>query len=411
MDMNRWLYRAAGTVGIAGGFLLLGAGSAQADEAETTEALLGDVFSPTSGLPPLDLPVGATAGTPDASALTLDPDDGRLGQPELLPGLPALPTGGLDSLLGGLPLGGLPLDAVGAPGGVIGGAGPLGDAGALGKDLVRLDGDPIGLPTRLQDTDFRTLPAPAPIPPASDAEPSVMSEAAAAGEPEIVGAMPFLTEPIKDTLLPGDPLSRLSMIGALVGQVPAAGPIVNQNLSSLPLVHEIVPTTQSQHTSPASDPLTGPITGVPLQPVIAQELAAEHGQPELLGGGGLPLIGNGLNPLGQMFGVGNLPAQLPLVGPLAGPLFGNLPVVGDADPAKAPGPAVSGQPALPNPLQNPDAVDGERPIAGEDPEYAESSYPTASPEQLPGLGGLPLDPLSVLQSLPLVGPLTGSLPL
>ena len=394
--MNRWLYRAAGTVGIAGGFLLLGAGSAQADDPEGTEALLGDVFSPTSGLPPLDLAVDGTAA-PDAGELTLDPQDGRLGEPELLGSLPALPVGGLDSLLNQLPLGGVPLDAVGVPGGMIGTGGPLAtDDGQLRPDLVSVDGDLVGLPTRLADQGFRTLPAPAPLSPET-AGPAAAADPAA-GDPEIVGPMPFLTDPIKDSLLPGTSFRQLSMVGGLVGQVPVAGPIVNQNLRSLPLVHEIVPT---QEDAAAGDPLTGPVADDQVAPVIGQQLAAEYGyDPELLGNG-LPLIGDSLAPVGQMVGVGNLPSQLPLVGPLAGPLLGSLPVVGDADPA-----AVTPAVPLPNPLPDPSA---ERPIAGEDPEYAESGYPN-SPEILPGLPGLP-DPFAVLHSLPLVGPLAGSLPL
>ncbi|WP_173078185.1 hypothetical protein [Phytohabitans rumicis] len=55
--MNKWFYRAVGTVGIAGGFLLLGGGAAQADDVDATpvtdpqqlRGLLDDFFSPTGG--------------------------------------------------------------------------------------------------------------------------------------------------------------------------------------------------------------------------------------------------------------------------------------------------------------------------------------------------------------------------
>lgn len=101
--MNRWLYRAAGTVGIAGGFLALGAGSAQADQTEDPGAALADVFTPASGLVPVDL-AGADRVVRDTSGLQLDPADGRTapatGAPEQLSGLPA---GVLDALMVRLP--------------------------------------------------------------------------------------------------------------------------------------------------------------------------------------------------------------------------------------------------------------------------------------------------------------------
>jgi hypothetical protein len=57
MDMNKWFYRAVGTVGVAGGFLLLGGGAAQAEDVDATPAtdplelqgLLDDFFTPTGG--------------------------------------------------------------------------------------------------------------------------------------------------------------------------------------------------------------------------------------------------------------------------------------------------------------------------------------------------------------------------
>lgn len=55
--MNKWFYRAVGTVGIAGGFLLLGGGAAQAEDVDATPAtdplqlrgLLDEFFTPTGG--------------------------------------------------------------------------------------------------------------------------------------------------------------------------------------------------------------------------------------------------------------------------------------------------------------------------------------------------------------------------
>jgi len=169
--MNKWFRRAVGTVGIAGGALLIGSGTAQADDSVTAlqdpQALPGLAeLAPDGDLLPSDnagvsvhTPGGrTTAGTmpdgvltsggnagetglvlhaPDANGKTRDvyatgkapsvlnslplnsvvPADG-LGLPresartELLP---ALPLGGLP--LGGLPLGGLPLGGLPLPGG------------------------------------------------------------------------------------------------------------------------------------------------------------------------------------------------------------------------------------------------------------------------------------------------------
>jgi hypothetical protein len=454
MNMNRWLYRAAGTVGIAGGFLLLGAGSAHADQAsdtdpESMEALLGDVFSPTSGLPPLDLTGGDQAtGSLASSALTLDPADGRhgtadrpaAGEPELLPGLPGLsglPTGGLDSLLGGLPLGSVPMDSLGLPGGAVGAGGPLvsGD-----DDLLSVDGDAVGLPTRLTDPGARTLPAPAEAAPATDPA------------PEIVGSMPFLTQPLTNAVLGGGSLGDLVTLGDLAGQVPVAGPMVSQTVGGAPLVSDVVahqpqhaaPPAQLQPADPAAGPvglpvdttdplgLAQPVTGDQLPAVIGQELATEAGfSPELLGGG-LPFIGNGLDPLSRMVGVGNLPSQLPMVGPLTGSVLGDLPVAGDPAPADPAGPAADPAAGLPDPAAPDPAAPGpaalgpgataERPVGGEDPEYAESAY--SAPAELlpaaPGLGALPVagltqqlpvPSLDVLRSLPVIGEVAGGLPL
>lgn len=75
--MNKWFYRAAGTVGVAaGGFLLLGGGAAQAEDAHATPAtdpldlrgLLDDFFSPTGGggdMSQVALGPGAQGKTPD----------------------------------------------------------------------------------------------------------------------------------------------------------------------------------------------------------------------------------------------------------------------------------------------------------------------------------------------------------
>jgi hypothetical protein len=74
MDMNKWFYRAVGTVGVAGGFLLLGGGAAQAEDVDATPAtdplelqgLLDDFFTPTGGqISQVALGPNAPAASPD----------------------------------------------------------------------------------------------------------------------------------------------------------------------------------------------------------------------------------------------------------------------------------------------------------------------------------------------------------
>lgn len=410
--MNKWLYHAAGTAGIVGGFLLLGAGSAHAatnDDSDTTRP------APAAGVP------------------------------ELLPGLPALPLGDLDSLIRSLPLGDaplreIPLDALGVSNGTLGTGGALTDTLA-GGGLLRVTGDPLGLPGRLTDTASRTLSGAAPetdpgyyyfpmpivephtdtgygydyhilpvddtpsgyytLP--ADAEPETGegpyrtlpapapqsmetgTPTDLAGQPEIIGSLPFLTDPITRGLLGGQDLAALGPLATatnLIGQVPVAGPILNQYTQNLPLVGAIIPSPESRSTTlggsgGGTPDLTGPVGDDLLEPVIAQRLVAEGGYaPDLLGTAeaaaqpeqlpGVPLIGPALEPLSRMFGlgVGNIANQIPLLGPLAGPLLNNLPVVGGGTPPAgipAPGtmPGVAGM----------DPAAAERPIAGDDPEF------------------------------------------
>jgi hypothetical protein len=384
MDMDsRWLYRAAGTVGLAGGFLLLGAGGAQADETENTDP---ELLPALPGVPQVP-------GGPQVPGLA--------GLPEL----PPLAVPGVDRLVGGQ-LGAVPLDGLGLPGGSV-------DLIPSLDPLARIDAQrPLGLPTRFAPgTAARTLPAAAATAPTG---------VPASERTEIIG--PGLLSPTADALLGGQSLGNLVEVGDLTGQLPVAGPMINQTARSLPVGSDIVPATDGQ---------------VPA--VIADELAADGGfSPEIFGGnaeasgqeevvGGVPLLGPALAPLGQMVGVGNLAQQLPVAGPLTGSALGGLPVVG------SPAPAVP-VPAMPAP-QDPAVSTEVRPIAGEDPLYAEygeygqnggygyyesPDAGTAAAEagaealpisgltqQLPLADQLPLGALpasaSMLQSLPVVG--------
>jgi hypothetical protein len=83
MDMNKWFYRAVGTVGVASGFLVLAGGAAQADEADAAQpavdpqqlrGLLDTLFTPTAGaLPAAPLPSDRAADAVDSPAPTDTP--------------------------------------------------------------------------------------------------------------------------------------------------------------------------------------------------------------------------------------------------------------------------------------------------------------------------------------------------
>src|SRR5262245_49952321 len=117
--MNKWFRRAVGTVGVAGGILLLGAGTAHAEDVATTAGALDDLISPAGDLAALNGPdnLGATLDTPGArwSAGTMDggpfafgPNNGELGATLHTPDENGQPRdvfagGRLPDLLRGLP--------------------------------------------------------------------------------------------------------------------------------------------------------------------------------------------------------------------------------------------------------------------------------------------------------------------
>ncbi|MEV0273084.1 hypothetical protein AB0H43_30275 [Hamadaea sp. NPDC050747] len=96
--MNKWLFRAVGTVGVASGIWLLGGAAAHAHEAtaapvtdpQALRGLLNNIFSPTNGLSDLgvsvDLPGnGVDAGLDANTPLQLRANDGRTGVTAHLP--------------------------------------------------------------------------------------------------------------------------------------------------------------------------------------------------------------------------------------------------------------------------------------------------------------------------------------
>jgi hypothetical protein len=272
--MNKWLYHAAGTAGIVSGFLLLGTGSAQADDRNEDLNALGEVFSPTSGLPPLNLPAD-TAGPADTGYRTLPapaPLSTEAAEREEIVG----PVSDLTEPLTGTLLGG----------------GSLGDLPAIGEATGQV---PMAGPMVSQTT--RNLPL-------------VGDLAAAPAAPRTQ------TTPVSPRSLPVDTADLLGRAGQIGSeQLP---PVIAQQLAAYggysPKLFDGAEPEQLGD-------------GLPL---------AGDGLP-LLGGRGLPLLGSGLDPITQMIGSGDLPSQVPVVGQLAGPALGGLPMVGNQGPAPTAG--------------------------------------------------------------------------
>jgi hypothetical protein len=285
MYMNKWLYRAMGSVGVAGGMLLLGAGTAQAEptdraEPQPLDGLLAQLVAPVAGTGTV------TAADRDGAVPVAVPLTGSIGHGSVLGGLQVAQPA-VDRLAG---LAGLPA--------------PSGAAARTQPPAV----GPLGLPA-----------------PAGDLLPALI----------------------------GDKLARQGFSADLLGDP-----------GSLPV-----------GTLPA--PGTLPVGALPL--------------------GALPV---GTLPVGAPGAAG----PLPIAGPLAGQALDRLPLGllrPAAAPAPAPGRPVADRPA-PAPAVRPGAATvtdaatrrpptgvrpGERPIAGEDPEFAESAAVPALPHLLPGLLG------------------------
>ncbi|NUR47697.1 MAG: hypothetical protein HOV71_06135, partial [Hamadaea sp.] len=150
--MNKWLFRAVGTVGVASGIWLLGGAAAHAHEAtaapvtdpQALRGLLDNIFSPTNGLSDLgfsvDLPGnGVDAGLDANAPLQLRSNDGRTGVTAHLPQRQDVFFGGrLPSLANSVPaVAMLPERTEGLPGlsnladGLTGGGGAGGILGGL----------------------------------------------------------------------------------------------------------------------------------------------------------------------------------------------------------------------------------------------------------------------------------------
>src|SRR5690242_5265936 len=118
--MNKWFRRAVGTVGIAGGVLMLGAGAAHADDSPTVakdpqqlHGLFDDLFTPAGGPHGQGLAVGQGNRTGlSTDSLTGAPMPGVLGS---LPINDVAQTRGLGELAGTAPSTEAASDQLGTP--------------------------------------------------------------------------------------------------------------------------------------------------------------------------------------------------------------------------------------------------------------------------------------------------------
>ncbi|MEV7227632.1 hypothetical protein AB0M79_11515 [Polymorphospora sp. NPDC051019] len=257
--MSRWFHRAVGTVGVAGGFLLLTGGAAQADPADATpqaadpqqvQGAIDKLLTPTGTLPDLGLSeLDATAGEISDGVLTISRNNAADGSREAAP----------DPLTGQLPdLADVPVDRLLAgelrmfPG--------LGDQSAPAGPAVDQVGQPVGRTGATADA------IPAMVTSAGEQVPALIGDALMAQKPELFGGTESL--PVVDTL---PVVGGLPVVGDLThGGVPLVG--------SLPLVGDpsnlvgpaaAGPTTQPATTQPAT---TRPATTQPAttQPATTQ---------------------------------------------------------------------------------------------------------------------------------------------
>jgi hypothetical protein len=366
IDMTKWFYRAVGTVGVAGGFLLLAGGVAQADDAATTpvndlQGSLDGFFTPMG---PSSLAGGADPAAPLNGLANLS-----------LGGKAVNPT---DSL--GL-LGALPLDptATLAPGGT--GAAP----GGLG-------GGPLGAVTGA----LGSAPAAAPATEAGGGLPVL-------GSLPQFGAIP--TDAVRNlnpTQLPSvQNFDAGKLLPALIGDnLAAQSPELfteSSPLASIPLVGDVM-----LAGALAPPPAAGAPADAPVDAPADVPAGAPAGAPAGGGGalGGLPLLGS----LGGLTGGGAAPAgptTLPADAPAPKPA---APAAKPAAPVKASGPSISPTSDNARGVGRHRAMSHsptERPVAGEDADFAESTRVEAL--EMPALNL----PLPVVGNLGQLGGLLG----
>jgi hypothetical protein len=377
MDMNKWFYRAVGTVGVASGFLMLAGGVAQADEADVAQpavdpqqlrGLLADLFTPTAGtLPAAPLPADRAVDGVRAAAPTDTPLD--------LAGNDVLVQGPLPDVLRNTPLHALPtttplpsapattenLPAVPVVGGLLAGplAGlpnPAGLAGVPGAGaLPKADG--LSAPDVLPGPDGPTGPDGLPAPdvlPGSDGLPGPVGlprpEAGApTADPQaqpVDGVGPVRNQGLLDTLPLHSSDTNLPVRSDHLNADPAIGMLPPGLLP--PGLRPRIQTGSVGTELPVAGPVrVDSATGKARVPaLIGDTMAAQRA--DLFGTthpseAQMPLLGS-LPVVGRV--VGGAPAGLPAL-PGALPLAGGLPIGGGlpgAGPVTAPGTGHVGTP-------------------------------------------------------------------
>lgn len=368
--MTKWFYRAVGTVGVAGGFLLLAGGAAQADDAPVNDlrgsldgffqpmgpsGLAGGGASPAAPLNGLaNLSLGGQAVNPvdTLGALPLDPtatvDPAKLGATDgaaraasdapVSDPAPAAPSAAPAPAGGGLPV----------VGGLLGGG--LGGGLPVGGDLLG------GLPLL------------------GGAAPAAAPSEAGGGGVSAVSGLPVA--------------STLPALGEFSPSLPSLPSLQNFDAGQLvpSLIGDALSAQQPELFAPEADPLASiPLVGDVMlagalapPPAAGSDAPADAPAPAGGGGalGGLPLLGS----LGSLTGGGS---SAPTADPAPAPAPAQP---APAKPAPAPRPAVS--PKFSDPAISPTADDtdrgvgrhramsrsaAERPVAGEDPEFTEST--------------------------------------
>ncbi|MEV0649339.1 hypothetical protein AB0I28_29195 [Phytomonospora sp. NPDC050363] len=345
--MNKWLTRTVGTMGVAGGVVLLAAGVAQAADGTT----VGKAQAPTAGvaglgqmLNPTDLVGGTTGALSGNSPFGLSNPAGALG---------ALPTG---SLFGGSDKGhhrkGVkeagPADAFGRmAGGLTHGVdkgvskglplnGGVPSVGNLPLGMIPAAGDVTSLDSQNVVADLMSVQ-------------DVLDQAASAeGLPlpvggldssagnivgGVAGAIP--AQDLTGSLPVGGLANGLPLVGGLTGgqaSAPQAPKPMKPGKSDAPKADAPVATEKKNKPAdqpmplpqPQADPVSGLVSGLP----IAGGLAGGPLSTVTGATGGLPVVG-GLTKGGLPVLGGQTPAEGKFGMPVATDLLGGLPLVGD----------------------------------------------------------------------------------
>lgn len=346
--MTKWFYRAVGTVGVAGGFLLLAGGVAQADDADTTPVndLRGSLDGFFTPMGPSSLAGGADPAAPLNGVANLS-----------LGGKPVNPTDAL-GVLGALPLDPTAtLDPAGlgaAPATEAGGGTPgitglpvvssLPQFGAVPTDAVR-NLNPTELPSVQNFDAGRLLPA-------------LIGDSLAAQSPELFTESNSLaTIPLVGDVVLSGPLAPAGGAGA-----PADAPAAGGALGGLPLLGSLGGLTGggAAPSGPTTLPADAPAAPAPRPAAPAPKPAAPAVKPKVSGPSISPTSDDARG-VGRHRAMSQSPTERPVAGEDADfestrvealempalnlplPLVGNLGgLLGGgavpADPATAPGP-------------------------------------------------------------------------